>query len=253
MASPSSVVNMNTMAVCLMQQNRHDEAKQVFRQAVTCLQELVGTEDDSEFLQSHPSPSEIRSSAASLMDTSTDAMQSDTSNGRVKVVYGVSIDHPLCITNASFLSASPDNLFDFYNRAFVLSLNFAAELPVVYESVATAVLLYNMALSGHGKAIRSGSSEELRRTLKLYKMSLRILQDDSSLHSENMVHVLRLALLNNIGCIHSHFYDWKDMKECREVLYSLFASANDLTVEDYVFFSYVLLPSYHISPVPAAA
>jgi hypothetical protein len=252
MASPSSIVNMNTMAVCLMQQNRHDEAKQTFRQAVTCLQELVGTENDSEFLQSHPPPSEIRSSAGSPMDT-TDAMQSDTSNNRVKVVYGVSIEHPLCITNTSFLSASPDNLFDFYNRAFLLSSNLAAELPMVYESVATAVLLYNMALSGHGKAVRSGSSKELRRTLKLYKMSLRILQDDSSLHSEDMLHVLLLALLNNIGCIHSHFYDWQDMQECREVLYSLFASANDLTVEDYVFFSYVLLPSYHVSPVPAAA
>jgi hypothetical protein len=250
MASPSGIVNTNTMAVSLMQQNFHDEANQAFRWALTCLKELVGTEEDSEFLHSQPSKSEIRRSTGSPMDT-TDTIKSNTSNR--KVVYGVSVEHPLCNTNTSFLSASPDNLFDFYNRAFVLSSNIAGELPAVYESVATAVLIYNMGLSGHGNAIRSGSSTELRRALKLYKMSLRIIQADPSLHCENMLHVLLLALLNNMGCIHSHFYDWKDMGECREVLYSLFASSNDLTVEDYVFFSYVLLPSYHISPVPAAA
>jgi hypothetical protein len=266
MASPSSIVNMrNTTAVCLMQQNRHDEAKQAFR---ACLHELVGTEDVSEVLvqTSHrptylPSPllrrqqraAPFLSSTGPLMDT-TDAMQSDISNGRVKVVYGVSIEHPLCITNTIFLSSSPDNLFNFYNRAFIISSNLAADLPVVYESVIAGVLLYNIGLSSHGKAIRSGSSKELRGTLTLYKMSLRsILQDDSSLHSKGMLHVLLLALLNNIGCIHSHFYDWKEMKECRETLYLLFASANDLTVEDYVFFSYVLLPSSHIPPFPVAA
>jgi hypothetical protein len=250
MASPSSIVNANTMAVSLMQSNRHGEAKEALRRALTCLQQLVGSEEDSEFLQNRSPKSEIWSSTGSPTDT-TDTIQSDPSNS--KIVFGVSIEHPLCNTKTSFLSASPDNLFDFYNRAFVISTNIARELPLVYESVTTAVLLYNTGLSCHGNALRSGSSRELRRSLQLYKMSLRIIQDNSSLHGEDMLQVVLLALLNNIGCIHSHFYDWNEMSECREVLYSLFASSKDLTMEDYVFFSYVLLPSYHISPVPAAA
>lgn len=215
------------MAVTLKQQNRHDVAKETLRRALTCLQELVGSEGASEFLQSHIPKSEIRSSTGSLMDT-TDTMQSDSSNR--KVVYGVSIEHPLCNTTTRFLSAPLDN-----------SSNIAVELPVVYESVTTAVLLYNMGLSCHGNAIRRGFSRELRRALQLYKMSIRIVQDDSSLHGEDMLQALLLALLNNnIGCIHSHFYDWNEMRESREVLYSLFASSNDLTMEDNVFFSYVL-------------
>ena len=184
------------------------------------------------------------------MDT-TDTMHGESSSS--KVVFGVSIEHPLCKTNTSFLSSSPDNMFDFYHRAFVISPKIAGELPVIYESVTTAVLLYNTGLSCHGNAIRSGSSIELRRALQLYKISLRIIQDNSLLHGEDTFQVVLLALLNNTGCIHSHFYDWNEMSECREVLYSLFASSNNLTMEDYVFFSYVLLPSYHISPVHAAA
>jgi hypothetical protein len=238
------------MAVSLMQHNRHSEAKEALRRALTCLQQLVGSEEDSEFLQSQPPKSQIWSSTGSPRDT-IDIMQGESSNS--KVVIGVSIEHPLCKTNTSFLSASPDNLFDFYHRAFVISPNIAGKLPVIYESVTTAVLLYNTGLSCHGNAIRSGYSSELRRALQLYMMSLRIIQDNSSLHGEDMLQVVLLALLNNIGCIHSHFYDWNEMRECREVLYSLFASSNNLTMEDYVFFSYVLLPSYHISPVPAAA
>jgi hypothetical protein len=240
------------MAVSLMQHNRHSEAKEALRRALTCLQQLVGSEEDSEFLQSQPPKSEIWSSTGSPMDR-TDTMQQQGESSNSKAVCGVSIDHPLCKTNTSFLSASPDNLFDFYNRAFVISPNIAGGLPVIYESVTVAVLLYNTGLNCHGNAIRSGSSRELRRALQMYKMSLRIIQDNSSLHGEDMLQVVLLALLNNMGCIHSHFYDWNEMNECREDLYSLFASSNNLTMEDYVFFSYVLLPSYHISPVPAAA
>jgi hypothetical protein len=144
-----------------MQHNRHEEAKDALRRALTCLQQLVGPEEDSEFLQGQPPKSEIWSSTGSPMDT-TDTMQGEPSKS--KIVFGVSIEHPLCKTNASFLSASPDNLFDFYNRAFIISSNIAGELPLVYESVTTAVLLYNTGLTCYaGGSLKKGAPLQLYR------------------------------------------------------------------------------------------
>lgn len=243
MASLSSIVDMNTTAVALMQQNNQAGAIASFQQALTCLRQLVQTADDSNF-HHPPCTAKNHGSRAPSMDT-TNAMQSDPSDN--KVVCSVSIDHVLHSTNTNLLSISPANLFEFYNQAFVFSCNETGELPVVSKSIVTAVLLFNMAVTLHGKAVRSGASGVLRRSLKLYKMSLAVLQQDPALH------VLHLALLNNMGYIYSHFYEWEEMKQCRETFTSTCKMLKDLTAKDSVFFSFVLLTNYCKSPVSPAA
>jgi hypothetical protein len=244
---------MNTMAVTLMQQNNQDEAIASFQRALTCLRrQLVLPAEDSNF-RDPPWTATNHGSSAPAMDI-TEAMQIHPSDN--KVVYSVSVDHTLYNTNTNVLSTSPDNPYAFYNQAFVFSSNVAGEFPLVSESIILAVLLFNVGLAFHGKAVRSGASRELRRALKLYKMSLVALQNG------DVSQVLHLALLNNMGYIHSHFYEWEDMKQCREILDLQFmstwcniSSKDEFTDEDYIFFSFVLLTNYCVShsPVPPAA
>jgi hypothetical protein len=277
LSSPSSIVDMNTMAVALMQQNNLAEATESFRRALFCLRELVGTAEAAPVtvttapgnkIQNHGSVPEFVGSSTSSMETA-EAMQTtadqateheataqtnvNTSTTTTNVVYSVSIDHPLNSPKINYLSTSPDNLFEFYNRAFVISSDAPNVDKEVYESIITAVVLYNMGLSCHRKAGRSGATRELHSALKLYEMSAKVIQDVPKL-SRDSVNVLVLALINNMGYIHSHFYDYTAIEQCRAFLYSLFMSSNtnDLTPEDCVFFSYVLLRN-DMSPMSPAA
>jgi hypothetical protein len=52
--------------------------------------------------------------------------------------------------------------------------------------------------------------------------------------------------------MHSHFYDWNEMVSVGSLVLTVRVVERS-QMEDYVFFSYVLLPSYHIFSVPAAA
>jgi hypothetical protein len=247
MATLSSIDDMNTMAVALAQQSNLDEATKSFRRALACLFKLVGTEEDSNVLHAETTcTAKKMSSRSDLMDTS-ESMETT-------IVESVSMDPPHIDTKTHYLSTSPNNSFDFYNRAFVLtssSINGEAR-----ECVMTAILFYNMALTCHSKAVRTGTTKDFHRALKLYRMSFDVLQENSDI-SCDMVDLLLLALVNNIGFIYSHFYDWVEMKKSQEVLHSLFMStcdiSNSLETEDRIFFSYVLSPSYQIASMSAAA
>jgi hypothetical protein len=248
----SSIVDMNAKGVALSQQNNLDEATNSFRRALACLFELVETKEDSNAHHHRTTTGTAKKicSGTKLTDTS-ESMQT-------KIVESISIDHPQSATKTNYLSTSPDNSFDFYNRAFVLNSSSAngEEVHECVMTVMTAIMLYNKALTYHTNAVRSGATKKLHRALKLYRMSFRVLQENPDI-SCDMVDLLLLALVNNMGFIYSHFYDWAEMKKSHEILHSLFMStcdiSNSLEAEEYTFFSYVISPHYQTSSVSAPA
>jgi tetratricopeptide (TPR) repeat protein len=263
MATLSSIVHWNTKAIALAQQNSNDEAIKGFRRALACLFRIVGTKKDSNVHHRTTCTAKKMYTGTELMDTS-ESMQTTIVESVSKVesvsiveiasiVESISIDHPQSNAETNYLSTSPDNAFQFYNRAFALTSSSIKE--EVHDSVMAAILLYNMALAYHSKAMRTCATKELYRALKLYRMSFDVLQDNSKI-SCDMVNLLLLALINNMGFIHSHIYDWDEMKNSYEVLHSLFMAtcdiSNNLEAEDCMFFSYVLSPLQISSVAPAA-
>jgi hypothetical protein len=256
MATLSSIVDMNTKAIALAQQSDLDEGIKSFRRALACLFELVGTKEDSNVHHHKTIPTCTAKKICSrteLMDNS-ESMHA-TIVESVSILESVSIDHPQSNSETNYLSTSPDNCFQFYSRAFVPTPS-SVNGEEVNDCAMTAILLYNMALTYHSKAVRTGATKELYRALKLYRMSFDVLRENSDI-SCDMVDLLLLALINNMGFIYSHFYDWDEMKKSQEVLYSLFMASCDLSssleAEDCVFFSYVLSPHYQISSTSPAA
>jgi hypothetical protein len=246
MATLSSIVDMNTKGIALAQQSNLDEATNSFRRALACLFELMETKEVSNAHYRTTWTAKKMCSRTELIDTS-ESMQT-------KIVESISIDHPQSETKTNYWSTSPDNSFDFYNRAFVLASS--SVNGEIHECVMSAIMLYNMALTYHSSAVRTGTTRKLHRALKLYRMSFRVLQENSDI-SCDMVDLLLLALINNMGFIYSHFYDWDEMKKSHEVLHSLFMStcdiSNGLKAKEYTFFSYVISPDYQLSSVSAPA
>jgi hypothetical protein len=255
MATLSSIVYRNTKAIALLQHNKLDDATRSFRRALACLFKLVGTKEDSAKKKMYSS-AEVMSTSESMHTTiteSTSLVESVYIVKRSSLVESVSIDHPQSNAETNYLSTSPDNSFQFYNRAFALTSS--SVNGEVDDILMAAILLYNMALAYHSKAMQTCATKELYRALKLYRMSFDVLQDNSNI-SCDMVDLLLLALISNMGYIHSHIYDWDEMKNSHEVLHSLFMAtcdiSNSLEAEDCMFFSYVLSPLQISSVSPAA-
>lgn len=242
----SSIVDMNTKAIARAQQNNLDVAIKSFGRALACLFELVGTKKDSNVHRKAACNAKKMYSRTEFTDVSESI--------QTTIVESVSIDYPQSHTETNYVSTSPDNSFKFYNKAFVPT-SFSAN-EEAHDSVMTSILLYNMALTYHIKAVQTGATKALYSALKLYRMSFDVVQGNSDF-SCDMRDLLLLALINNMGFIHSHFYDWDKMKNSQEVLHSLFMAACDISTnletEDCIFFSYVLSPHYQISSVSPAA
>jgi hypothetical protein len=88
---------------------------------------------------------------------------------------------------------------------------------------------------------------------ELYKMFLLLVQDVPKL-SCDMIDDPRppFSTFHNTGYLVQlfSFYDWEEMKKCKEVLYSLLKSSNNVTAEDCICLSYVPLSNYNVPHVP---
>lgn len=87
-----------------------------------------------------------------------------------------------------------------------------------------AVLLYNMGLSLHLQALRSGRTTELNGALQLYEMAFAVVEDAWSELEVNDLMLLLLALFNNMGHIHSSRFDNVKTRTCLDWLKTLAAN-----------------------------
>lgn len=87
----------------------------------------------------------------------------------------------------------------------------------------TSVLLYNLALTCHVKAMRGVSQRRLlRKALKIYRMAAGLSEDFQGTSQYDPV--VHLACLNNMGHIYAFFFETVKVQECLKSLTSVLGS-----------------------------
>jgi hypothetical protein len=243
LSSPfSCIAEMNTAAVALMQQTNHHMAISSFETSLSCL----------------------RSHFVSGKRCTTLLTRPQSQNFSGAETMGFDIIYRVCINRSRDYLRGQENLFAFYNRAFVLSADADIVHGTACEVLLEPVLLYNIGLAYHCHGIRNGTSRELHVALELYKESLQVFEDQRQCFSSSssqcsQADLLLLALTNNMGHIFSYFYDLKGMDPCQRHMQVLLESTPELfelfeeEEEDYTFFALALSLSYYRLHVAAAA
>jgi hypothetical protein len=126
-------------------------------------------------------------------------------------------------------SVTPENLFAFYNHAFVLRsprdiTTTSLQQESHHDAMLATVILFNTAMALYGKALCGGgpsSSRSLTKALVLYSMVISSMTDQARFED---LHAIELASWNNMGYIYSHFSEHENARKCRVYLYqTLFA------------------------------
>jgi hypothetical protein len=198
-----ALVDANAEAVAMLQNGNHDRALATFRCALAACRHTTtrpfNFEDDRE-----------------------DEMSQETNSIIVSVALG---DYGL----AERQSATPNNLFGFYNHAFVFEsppgiTTRTSQQESNRNIVLLTVLLFNTAMALYGKAICGdgpNSSNYLTRALQFYSMAISSITEEASFED---LRTIQLASWNNMGYIYSHFSEHENAMKCRVYLYQgLFA------------------------------
>jgi hypothetical protein len=130
----------------------------------------------------------------------------------------------------------PSTAYSIYNRALVLSdEQDDYSLMGTYQHRTPAIILYNLALVHQNIGIHLGVSAALPHALQLYGMAMQTITQGANLAD---VQKLLLALLNNMGNIHTHLFDLVNTQRCLNNLRVVLSASSTLMAmdEDYVFF-----------------
>lgn len=146
-------------------------------------------------------------------------------------------------SNTSF-PPSPSMAYSMYNRGLVLSNDPAEEVLLRDHPHRTgAIILYNLALIHHNIGIHLGKSGALQGALRIYELAWETLDNDRRGPSSSSLMVkdiekLLLALLNNMGNIHTYLFNSEQTQACMSDLRTVLAASRlALSMdEDYRFF-----------------
>jgi hypothetical protein len=123
-----------------------------------------------------------------------------------------------------------------------LILNYSRALGIANavedKELLTSVLLYNMALVNHCRAIELGISSLLSISLNLYKMAASVLERSSDIDASN--ELVLLAIYNNMAHIHAYQWSSQEVRECIDnirMLLSTVSAESFIDQEDFHFFS----------------
>ena len=127
-----------------------------------------------------------------------------------------------------------------YNRAYILSEHQdSCSLQVKHQQSTCGILLYNIALMNHNIGIHWGVSAALSQALRLYQASLESL-DDQRWRESIDIQKVKLAILNNMGNIHAHLFQFEKTQKClhklRLALFEPSTSMVEMLDEDITFF-----------------
>jgi hypothetical protein len=234
----------NTMAVALLKENKSAEAISCFRQG---LRTMLNTKNNSIAERTSCESSECaeqcphsthRSKKRRLMPVET-SHQADLYEQESSIIR--TEDAPAL--KSTDMETSPDNMFIMFNRAFILSPSTPTARSSTYEAALESVFLYNMGLVYHREGAERGCSALLRRALKFYEVawkSLSLYKDQAG--RSHMIDLVRFALVNNMGHIHSHLFNKQGADECRKCLHQNISTyAGILSKDDFAFFFMNLL------------
>jgi hypothetical protein len=143
---------------------------------------------------------------------------------------------------SAFCSISSQTSFPVYGRSFVIN---SVDDKMLYSGlsldVVIAVVLYDMALSYHYYALKTGKYSFLKKSLGLYEMACQVLEPTASnvqvLQARDDISLLVLSLINNLCHVHSLFFNRdKTMWLLGKFRFTLSAVCRSNPNEDYLFF-----------------
>jgi ribosomal protein S15P/S13E len=150
-------------------------------------------------------------------------------------------------TSSHFSTKEDDALVLVYNRAIIV---FPGEQD---KDLLAGVVLYNMALVNHCRAIERCTSSLLTVALNIYEMAAVIMKDSKG--KSGTGDLLQLAIYNNMAQIHSIRFSTEDMFECLDETRTFLAAATDESLfdDDCNFFSAnTMLQIEELTLAPAA-
>jgi hypothetical protein len=213
-----AVVDANNEAVAMLRNGDHDLALASFRCALDAYR---------------------RSPARPFFNSDDQGGTEETNNSIVSVALG---DYGL----AESQSATPDNLFAFYNHAFVFrsvpgitprtsqqESHRDAMLPTVFL-FNTAMTLYVRALCGGGP---NSSNNYLTKALQFYSMTISSMTVQACFKD---LRAIELASWNNMGYIYSHFSEHENARRCRVYLCQTLFADPDISLRLTCGYSYAL-------------
>lgn len=225
--STHQVAKVNQLGVCSMVRGNYDESLSSYRIAFKHVQEVIRQQDDDH----HPSGrseeekthfSWVLPSRLTSVPLSKEGMMS------------------------CFSWNATDGAFELFDCALVYELcEERSEDTARENAVLAAVVLYNGALCHHVRGTRMGCSKDLERALHLYKLSSHLITKkcrpvaDEEPSSSSSSSLLILALLNNMGHIHSYFHNITDAQNILAMM-KVFLDEMDpdeLTDRDAAFFA----------------
>jgi tetratricopeptide (TPR) repeat protein len=266
MGSYSDIVALNNTGVALLRNGDHQQALGKLTSALSCLGTVLVSdaahiytiEGNRTWLNPHffSTWREVSNGLAAAMNTE---------RAHAKLVFrsvAVADAAPIEKTAASCdPTASHNDYFTLYDSAFSVFEDWARNMSLLTWLALIPCILpaifYNIGLIYHRTAIRYDSTGGLLQALDFYSASLFLLERHASAGLlKSQCNVLLLALYNNIGQIHSHFYNEAQTLFCRDQLISVFLQTDYtrfLTKEEFIFFDMNILFAVRRWPILAPA
>jgi hypothetical protein len=232
--SATSVNEINTRAVLLMQQSKHKEAIRCLRNGIRFLlaHHVNGTAHSND--RAPPGPPTYEAQQQNIQTHHYVTSMDIESNERPK--YSVT-RLPGAQDTAS---VSPNNVFVIFDRAFTFSEEFRELKSRAESSKASATLLYNMGMALHLVGVQENNTAVLEKSLRAYQMAYSVLLGEDC--DEDCCSLLvMLALINNMSHIHYALSNFKEARRCRDLIPQVFAcsspfGSSEAAGDDYVFF-----------------
>jgi hypothetical protein len=226
--STSYINDINSRAILLLQQNRHNEAICCLRRGLKFLLTHV-VDTNSKPLNYYD---EAQQQSVQTHHSSLKCVDSMDIEGDERPAFGVRIPE----VRDTIMSVSPDNVFVMFNRAFNLPdhgvLKSSAD-----STKASATLLYNMGLAWQHLGAQENNTMALKKALYAYEMAYTAFSQQCN---DTFSYLVMLALSNNMAHIHSHFFNLQEAKHCRDLIPQLLAcsslGSSSVAPDDYAFF-----------------
>ncbi|CAB9503059.1 expressed unknown protein [Seminavis robusta] len=208
MSVPAAIIDLNNRAVSSLLQGDSDAAVSSLTAAMSSLQNLRDVELEEQKQQQQQAPPLSQHWLAE------------------KILESLSGESPMCSIPLSFTnseSADGPGTFTLFNHALTISNSSSLMVSSVAKNYdrLLAMILYNMGMAFHTQAVRSGRSEELRGALQLYEMSFSVVENAWVRFDVDDLTLFLMALMNNLGHIHSSLYNAPQTQICIEWLTAL--------------------------------
>jgi len=189
-----STIKLNFDGILLMRQDKVDDALSCFRRAMRL---IVKTDhNDSDY---------------KVMLNATSSSETTTSDSKTLCTFA-------CFDGPEF--DQYDDIFMLYRRALHYAPDSSMHTRTNYH-ILTGVLLYNMGLGYHILGLRTSISGFLSKAYELYSLAHSKLKTDVKCKKSpqsGLLSLAYLAIVNNIGHIHSYFRNMHELQICSDEL-----------------------------------